>query len=98
MKPVQTRRVVDENGMIYPSRQYLSRELNVCKDNISRALKKHGVYVHRNGMKYYYLDEASVPKCSKPTVIYAKREDEKEYEEFKKLFLCYVDVLQRSHK
>lgn len=80
----ETRRVVDENGTIYPSRQYLSRKLNVCKDNISRALKKHGVYTDRNGLKYYYLDEASVPQCSKPTVIYAKREDEKEYEEFKK--------------
>lgn len=77
--------LVDENGNVYKSLRNLSAELGINRMNISYGLKRKGYFEH-NGIKYFAVDQIPVGKNTKieKVPVLQPREDEAEYQEFKK--------------
>lgn len=54
-------KVFDQYGETYDSISQLAKKLGVCKDTISRSMKKHGSYAHGN--RLYHLVGYTKDKC-----------------------------------
>lgn len=76
-------KIVDENGTVYDSIRDLAKKLGVVRGTVSYNLKKNGVYEH-NGVKYYMMSPKPISETDKQTVVFQPREDEDEYQEFKR--------------
>ena len=75
--------IVDENGKVYRSLRNLSESIGVIRSNVSRHLKRDGVFEH-NGIKYFAVQQNPIAEGNTPKPIFQPREDEDEYQEFRK--------------
>lgn len=89
--------IVDENGKVYKSLRDLAKELGVVRETVSYNMKKYGVYTH-NGLRYFMMNPKPMDEASAPKVVFQPREDEEEYEEFRKTKKAIQDVRDLSFK
>lgn len=75
--------IVDENGNVYKSLRNLSETLGVNRPNVAYHLKRYGFFQH-NGIKYFAMEQKPINEKDLPKPIFQPREDEEEYQEFRK--------------
>ena len=76
--------IVDENGNVYKSLRSLSAKLGVNRPRIAYNFKKRGSFTY-NSVTYFPMNVQPIGKDDKDDkIVFTPRDDEEEYQEFKK--------------
>ena len=76
--------IVDENGNVYKSLRSLSAKLGVNRTRIAYNFKKRGSFTY-NSVTYFPMNAQPIGKDDKDDkIVFTPRDDEEEYQEFKK--------------